>query len=263
GYGSETSMWGGEFFLIHETAISRFAQLSELALPGGDVAMREPRRMALAALWPLYGNKIFNVLDSIWQQTLFSEQEQKLLTPLLSRSRITTRAAGRWFDAIACLLRISTHNRFEADAAMQLQYIAEQAMTEPAYTCEETYAIEINRGETAWIVDFSAVVEQILSDNSALPIKAMRFHNSLAAAVARLADIANVKVVSLSGGCFQNRLLLDLCRQQLERKHIRCYWPEKIPVNDGGIAAGQILAGSLRKASCTHNTESERVPICV
>ncbi|MGB5326246.1 MAG: carbamoyltransferase HypF [Pseudomonadales bacterium] len=277
GYGSETCMFGGEFFLIHDESIARFAQLAELELLGGDRAMREPRRMALAALWPFYGDKSFSVLDSIWQKTLFTEQEQKLLTPLLRDSKMTTRAAGRWFDAIACLLGISERNRFEADAAMQLQYLAEQAVAEQAvseqatgntlaaeaYALEEPYRVAINRGETAWIVDFFAMTEQVLSDKSTLPVKALRFHNSLAATVASLADIAKVKVVSLSGGCFQNRLLLELCRRQLEHKHIRCYWPEKIPVNDGGIAAGQIFAASLHEAGTAHKTANKQVPVCV
>ncbi|MBT8150209.1 MAG: carbamoyltransferase HypF [Gammaproteobacteria bacterium] len=258
GFGSEACMWGGEFFLIHNAALSPFAQLAELELLGGDRAMHEPRRMALAALWPLYGDKSFDKLDGIWRKKLFTEQEQKLLKPLLRKSRMTTRAAGRWFDAVACLLRISEHNRFEADAAMQLQYLAEHAVGN-----DEAYRIEIKRGETAWTIDFFAVAEQILSDNSALPIKAMRFHNTLAETIARMADKAKVKAVSLSGGCFQNRLLLELCRRQLERKHIRCFWPEKIPINDGGIAAGQILAGILHEAGSAEKTENERVPSCV
>jgi hydrogenase maturation protein HypF len=234
GLGSDNTLWGGEFLRIHDRGFERFAHLRAFSLPGGEKAIREPRRAALSLL---------HEVNSAWaferMAPHFSGPEMTLLEAAL-RKQINcprTTSAGRLFDAVASLLELCQANRFEGQAAIAL----EQAAAE--FQSDESYEFRILDKPSA-AVDWQQMIEQLLADipNCNPGLIARKFHNTLAAMIVAVAERADERVVVLSGGCFQNALLTELAAKQLKSAGFRVYCHEKIPPNDGGLSLGQLYA---------------------
>ena len=146
---------------------------------------------------------------------------------------------GRLFDVVAALVGLPARVSFEGQAAMQLEYSADDDTT----TC---YPLPI--GDTVpSVVDWQALIEAVLADRAAgisVGQISSRFHNALAATIVEQAKRANCRQVVLSGGCFQNRLLADRARMRLLDAGFDVYTHREVPPGDGGIALGQILGAS-------------------
>jgi hydrogenase maturation protein HypF len=234
GLGSDNTLWGGEFLRIHNEGFERFAHLRAFSLPGGEKAMKEPRRAALGLLYALDSGSAFERMAPH-----FSAAESNLLESALGKgiNCPRTTSVGRLFDAAASLLGLCQANRFEGQAAIALEQCAAAAESEQLYD----FRIVETR---PYLIDWQPMIEQLLEDvptcNQGLI--ARKFHNTLAAVITAIAERAGERAVVLSGGCFQNALLVERTAGKLKSAGFQVYCHEKIPPNDGGLSLGQLYA---------------------
>ncbi|HUI08903.1 MAG TPA: Sua5/YciO/YrdC/YwlC family protein, partial [Bacteroidota bacterium] len=254
GYGPDGSVWGGEFLLTDGPTFERAASFRQFRLPGGESAIREPRRQAIGLLFAHLGVEAFS-LRSLPPFRSFGPGEITTLRTMLTRgiNSPLTSSAGRLFDAVASLAGLRQVSSYEGEAAMALEFAVAPHVNE-GYAC--TITAPGIAGETAedprLIVDWSAMLSALLEDidgGAGTPLIAARFHNGLVeAAVAVARRVARERVV-LSGGCFQNRYLLERLVRRLTEEGFRPYWHQRVPPNDGGIALGQItVAAAVTKS---------------
>ncbi len=241
GYGDDGTIWGGEFLRVDGCTFERVAHLRTFTLPGGDVAIREPRRCALALLFERYGSDALGMRDLAPVAT-FSENDLNLLGRMLERriNAPTTSSVGRLFDAVASLCGIRHIASFEGQAAMELEFAAHSKTGPHAYA----YEWHQRAGEPR-VLDWGPMLDELLADLRCqvdAGVIAARFHSTMVEAAAELARHESAERIVLTGGCFQNRVLTELLIHKLRDLGMRVYWHQRIPPNDGGIAAGQLLA---------------------
>ena len=240
GYGTDGTVWGGEFFLVTEGKVERFAHLRPFRLPGGDQAVKEPRRTALGLLYENLGDQTFEQEKSP-TLTAYSPAELAALRTMLAKginSPVTT-SAGRLFDAVASLINLRQQIRFEGQAAMELEFALDEVGT------DETYPLPLVTRHSSLRLDWGPLIEAILSDVKSGVTAGMisaKFHNALAEGIVAVARRAGQERVALSGGCFQNRYLTERTVRRLQAEGFRPYWHQRVPPNDGGIALGQVIA---------------------
>lgn len=247
GLGTNGTIWGGEFFFVTDTTAQHIAQLRPFRLPGGDAAVKEPRRAALGLLFQLLGDEAFGRTD-IRTIAALSPAEQKALKTMLQRrlNAPLCSSVGRLFDAVASLVGLRQVMRFEGQAAMELEFACRGART------EEAYAFSLLTGHTPILLDWAPVVEGVLVDVTQgvpLAVIAAKFHHGLAEAIVAVAREAGCERVALSGGCFQNRYLLECAVPRLQAEGFQPYWHQRVPTNDGGIALGQVVAAQREPAA--------------
>jgi hydrogenase maturation protein HypF len=242
GYGIDGTMWGGEFLVGNAAGFQRVAHLRPFRLPGGEAAIREPRRLALALLWELYGDGAFD-LEDLPCVRAFRPGERKVLAQMLARGThapVTT-AAGRLFDAFAALIGLRQQVTFEGQAAMQLEWTSDPSV-------DEAYPLAIQGGMPA-VLDWAPLVEAALDDmRRATPPETMaaRFHNALVGGIAAVARLAGQPAIALSGGCFQNRRLTERAAERLRADGFQVLLHSQVPPNDGGISLGQLAVAAER-----------------
>ncbi len=244
GHGTDGTVWGGEFLVGDAGDYRRFAHLRQFSLPGGEAAIREPRRSAAALLWELDGEAGLERGDLACLQS-FSETERGVLSKML-RQRVNaprTSSVGRLFDGVAALLDLHQHTSFEGQAAMALELAADT-------TIREAYTVEMDDGAPGTtVVDWRTMLRAILDDlRRGVPggTIAARFHNALVDVSVGIARRSGETTVALSGGCFQNSLLVERTGRALSEAGFEVLVHREVPPNDGGIALGQILVASAR-----------------
>jgi hydrogenase maturation protein HypF len=240
GYGTDGTIWGGEFFLVTDDSAERVASLRPFRLPGGNAAVREPRRAALGLLFELLGNDIF-AKSSAPPVAAFSAPELALLKTMLNRGLNSpmTSSVGRWFDAVAGMIGLRQQMRFEGQAAMELEFALAGVAT------DKFYELPLVSRHGLCILDWAPAVREILRDvEQRVPTGEIsaKFHNTLAEAIVAVARHFGQARVALSGGCFQNRYLLERSVARLRAGKFQPYWHQRVPPNDGGIALGQVVA---------------------
>jgi len=240
GLGLDGTIWGGEFLLTDDESFSRVAHLRQFKLPGGDKAIREPRRSAVGLLFELFGETLFDHLTPHPLET-FSDAELLLLRQMLAKNINSplTSSAGRLFDAIASLSGVREVTRFEGEAAMELEWAIGKTAT------EKSYPFAVSGSDLPLTIDWAPTVFQILDDvkkNIPVAETSAKFHNTMAEMIIDVAGRIGEKRVVLTGGCFQNKYLLERTVGRLEQEGFRPYWHQRVPPNDGGIALGQIYA---------------------
>ena len=246
GYGTDGTIWGGEFLLVGGDGFQRVAHLRPFRLPGGEAAVREPRRSAFGLLHECFGEK---ALDWAWLPSVatLSTDEKRLFGQMIERgiNAPVITSAGRLFDGVASLLGLHQRSSFEGEAAMALEFAADGAGGKPY-----PFALRAGEGE-ALIVDWQPLLEELLTDIARLePVArcAARFHSTLAEIAVAVAQqistssITGVTDVVLTGGCFQNRLLSETTIGRLRAAGFHPIWHRQVPPNDGGIALGQVVA---------------------
>jgi len=241
GYGSDGTIWGGEFLLACETGFQRAGHFRQFRLPGGDAAVREPRRAALGLLYEALGENGFDE-SSLAPIRNFSATELALIRQMLARgfNSPVTSSVGRLFDAVASLLGLHQRVSFEGQAAMELEFLVQSGV-------EENYPFLLRKGPP-YIVDWQPMLKEILSDierGQDAGIIAAKFHNTLAETIIAVAREIGERKVVLTGGCFQNRYLTERSVQRLLDSEFRCYWHQRVPPNDGGIALGQVVSAAI------------------
>jgi len=240
GYGTDGTIWGGEFFLVTDESVERIAHLHPFCLPGGDKAVKEPRRTALGLLYEISGDMVFEQ-KKLAPVAAFSASELALLKTMLAKklnSPVTT-SMGRLFDAVASLINLRQQIRFEGQAAMELEFALDGVET------EEHYELPLVTRHSSLVLDWSPMIEAMLVDvqqGVSVGIISAKFHNALAEAIVAVAKRAGQNRVVLSGGCFQNRYLTERAVRRLQAEGFRPYWHQRVPPNDGGIALGQVIA---------------------
>ncbi len=269
GYGADDTIWGGEFLRIAaDGSAVRVAHLRPFRLPGGEAAVKEPRRAALGLLHALWGEAVFARAD-LAPVRAFKPSELKALRPMLGRAvnAPLTSSAGRLFDAVASLLDLRQVAHFEGQAAMDLEFALEPGDSEDTYPWELAGAEHptppppassaARRGKTdpapapssssTVLLDWAPMVEALLRDlrvgTPAWQISA-KFHNGLAQAIVAVARRVGEPRVVLSGGCFQNHYLLERTVVGLRSAGFTPYWHQRVPPNDGGLALGQAFAAA-------------------
>ncbi len=243
GYGEDGTVWGGEFFRVTRGTIERAGHLRTFLLPGGEQAVREPRRAAVGLLYEVFGDEAFR-MDKSAPILAFSQEERRALSTVLRKelNAPRTSSAGRLFDAVSSIVGIRQIANFEGQAAMELEFSL------AGVDSGVVYPFEIVRGQGAAVVDWEPMVRAVLEDVGAsrpAGVISARFHNTLAEIIARMAREIGEERVVLTGGCFQNRYLTEAAVSRLEREGFRPYWHQRIPPNDGGIALGQVVASDF------------------
>ncbi len=245
GLGTDGTIWGGEFLIGDYRTFQRAAHLRTVGMPGGDRAIKEPWRMALAHLadaqvsFPPLRARLLPGED----RTVSRMLERRLNTPLTS-------SMGRLFDAVAVLAGVRDRVSYEGQAAIELEQLATEI------TEDGTYPFEISLAEPSslgWplVIDtrpvIRAVAEEAASGAEAARI-ARRFHSTLVDLVAevcdRLRQVTRINAVVLSGGVFLNALLTHEVCARLGEKDFRVYRHRLVPPNDGGLSLGQLAVGA-------------------
>jgi len=242
GYGLDGTVWGGELLVGDAAGFERRGQLHPVRMPGGERAIRQPWRMACAWLLETLGGEA--PLPPLLADQV-SESDWVRMTELATSGLASpvTSSMGRFFDAVAALCGIRPEVNYEGQAAVELEGAADPS---------ERGAYDLPGTE---VLDGREVIADVLRDlgaGTSVATVAARFHNGIAAAAARacasLARSEGLKLVVLSGGAFQNRLLLERTADALERADLRVLTPRLLPPNDGGIAFGQAAVAAARAA---------------
>jgi hydrogenase maturation protein HypF len=237
GMGTDGTVWGGEFLHVTEAGFRRAAHLRPFMLPGNAKAVREPRRVAVALLYAIFGDGAFTL--DVPAVRAFSPTERTALQTMLQRrlnAPITT-SVGRLFDGFASLLNLRQVASFEGQAAMELEFVLADAKEDACYP----YVVRSEND--VYVLDWEPAVRSALAA-PAIPaaLASARFHNTLVEMAVDVATRLGEKTIVLSGGCFQNRYLTERMVSRLLGAGYRPYWHQRVPPNDGGIALGQIMA---------------------
>jgi hydrogenase maturation protein HypF len=243
GYGSDGTLWGGEFFHVNSTGCQRVAHLKAFPLPGAEKAMREPRRSALGALWVLFGDILFTQLRHLPPVQSFPEPDHARLRKMLQHQIHSplTSSVGRLFDAAASLLNLRQKSSFEGQAAMELE------STLSGTPATAFYPMPLSpEGILDWRPAFSGMLADRHRPSAWV---AGKFHRTLVEGIVTVAKRVREKRVVLSGGCFQNRHLAEQTIHRLAEEGFQPFWHQHVPPNDGGIALGQIAAAAFQSVS--------------
>jgi hydrogenase maturation protein HypF len=249
GFGPDGTVWGGEFFHVTDSAIDRVAHLRRFPLPGGEAAVREPRRSALGLLWTLRGGNISDLSD-LCSNLTFSDRELAVLRQSLERgiNAPLTSSMGRLFDAVACLSGLREVCHCEGQAAMELEYSISGAEGGSDCGLEISPPVDAT-GPRVGTLDWGPLIEELIGDRrrgASVGAISDKFHRALVETIVAVAGRVGEERVALTGGCFQNRRLTERTVERLRAEGFRPLWHQRIPPNDGGIALGQILAAARR-----------------
>ncbi|HET9494471.1 MAG TPA: carbamoyltransferase HypF [Chloroflexia bacterium] len=251
GYGTDGAVWGCEVMIADLAGFERRAHLAYAPLPGGEQAVRQPWRMGAVYLQQAFGDAFLELdipfsrgLDSTRWRTLAQMAERGLNSPSAS-------SLGRLFDAVSAILGVRGEAIYEGQAAIELEALAGVAATLHG---GRPYPFAIIEGDPA-VLDVAplvrAIVEDIRKGVPAAQVAAM-FHGSiaelLAASCLRVRSESGLNEVALSGGVFQNRLLLEKLTARLGGLEFRVYINRRVPPNDGGLSYGQAAVAAARLA---------------
>lgn len=252
GYGEDSTIWGGEFLLANCKKFKRVGHLNLVAMPGGDMAAREPMRMAVAYLYKVYKENIEDKIEEIWRGANYSEisvQHRKLSKIYIEMIKKgvnspQTSSIGRMFDAVAYLLGFNRKIAFEGEAAIYLENIAELKNI-------EEYGYEIELIDKKYIINVDKIIIGIINDlkeQISKEVISMKFHNTIIKFTVdlcvRLAKEYGIKKVALGGGVFQNKILIDGIYNSLRKRDFIVYINKQVPCNDEGISLGQMVVAN-------------------
>jgi hydrogenase maturation protein HypF len=244
GYGPDGAVWGGEVLLADYKSYRRVAALKYVPLAGGDISVERPYRMALAHLW---------AAGIPWDPDLAPvaacpASERGVLAHQLQTGLgcAPTSSMGRLFDAVSALAGLRQVVDYEAQAAIELEGLSR------GIGCgERQYQFDVSSAARPAVIDAAPVLRDVVADHRAgvsAGVIGARFHHAIADLVLRLAADAREHTgdhrIALSGGVFQNALLLRLCLHGLRASGFEVITHRRVPPNDGGIALGQLLVGN-------------------
>jgi hydrogenase maturation protein HypF len=247
GYGADGAIWGGEFLVAEAGRFDRIGHLEYVPLLGGEAAIKKPYRMALSYIWSTLGEDF--PLDGLPLSKLGSS-ELSLLKQQLKRGLNCppTSSAGRLFDAVSAIAGVCTEISYEAQAAIELEMAAEEARRSHS---SKLYPFEIVEQNGSRVVKLAKLIAAIVNDVSAgVPASriSLKFHKTVAQVVREMCSSISkdtgIKVVALSGGVFQNRLLARLVVESLEADGFKVLTHRGVPCNDGCISLGQAVVAN-------------------
>lgn len=236
GYGEDSAIWGGEFFVNNNGKLKRAFHLRYVPQPGGDMAAKEPWRMALSYLLDSFGEvRIEGVLKDVDEKKLKGTENairKKINSPLTS-------SGGRLFDAISAITGIAPLRiDYEAEAAMRLEAVASDEI-------RDSYTFEISGQE----IDLRKTIRELINDREPPAVRSARFHNTIVRIIQMISRICrdkyNIKKVILGGGVFLNSFLLSRTLHSLTSLGMEVYIPRGSSFGDEGISAGQAFYSAL------------------
>jgi hydrogenase maturation protein HypF len=248
GLGDDQTIWGGEFLLCTRRDYQRFGHVRTFRLPGGDKTARQPCKTALGLIFELSAGQLEAYCDlPCFAQ--FSLQELKVLSQMLKNGTNSplTSSMGRLFDAVSALIGLCQQSSFEGQAAMMMEFALAAETGEDHYPC--VFVDRQTADGIVWIFDWAKMIRVIIADVRAqvrLGLISLKFHNTLVELAVAMAQRAGCSTVVLGGGCFQNKYLLEQITDRLRTAGFAVYWPQRIPINDGGLALGQVVVASAR-----------------
>lgn len=258
GYGTDGAIWGGEFLVSDFKGFSRRGHIQYVPMPGGSEAVRKPYRMALGYIFELLGRDFdLTGLPAAKYAREYEIIQQQLLRGFNSPR---TSSAGRLFDGISALLGIRETIEYEAQAAMELEMKALEMTAGEDIPCLEPYGFDISEKDGIRSIRLAVLVESVVRDIRSkipVPVIAMKFHITMAHMIAAMCKLISndtgMKRVALSGGVFQNRLLLKMALAALRKDGFEVFQQRLVPCNDGGVSLGQaVVANYVSGNSCTN-----------
>ena len=244
GYGTDGTVWGGEFLRADYHGFERLGSIEPFCQAGGDRSSKEGWRIAVNLLYGINGSKE-ETADIAGRLKLASAEQVNAQCFMADNgvNCVTSTSAGRLFDAVSAVLGIRKQVSFEGEAAMFLEYAARNGRNSKKISLPEIFERE-GRFILPTAEIFSNIVERTLSGDEP-PVLARFFHEALAdeivAGCERAREMTGITTAALSGGVFQNLLLLELVETGLEEKGFRVLRHHLIPPNDGGICLGQAV----------------------
>ncbi len=269
GFGTDGTVWGGEFLLADYSSFSRVCHFKTFRLPGGEKAIREPRRTALGVLYELFGEGVMQ-RHEVPLLGAFQKYELRILEQMIRKgiNSPLTSSVGRIFDAVSSLIGLRQRVSFEGQAAMELEYITRDGI-ESYYPFEviekeRELGLSIPQSPRSYVVDWSNTISAILEDirkGISREEMATKFHNTLSEVLIHVANLFDIEKVVLTGGVFQNRYLTERAWTRLKEKGFKPYIHQRVPPNDGGISLGQIAVATARiqDTGCRMHDESRIV----
>ena len=271
GYGTDGTIWGGEILMADHQEFTRIGSIEPFVQVGGDVSAKEGWRIAVSLIWQNTGN-MEKTLDTVQKLGLCTEQEAKVLVTMAQRklNAVTSTSAGRLFDGVSAILGIRRASTFEGEASTALEFAAEawraqeiqkknvdirvkslkMWMTEKKDIPENPGTSASSTEERKFVLNTGDIVAHLVQEKLAGEDSgklAYEFHRALAEQILAACEAAEqetgIKKVALSGGVFQNRLLLELVDDGLAERGFEVLKHSLIPPNDGGIALGQAAYG--------------------
>lgn len=271
GYGTDGTIWGGEILMADHQGFTRIGSIEPFVQVGGDVSAKEGWRIAVSLIWQNTGN-MEKTLDTVQKLRLCTEQEAKVLVTMAQRklNAVTSTSAGRLFDGVSAILGIRRASTFEGEASTALEFAAEawraqeiqkknvdirvkslkMWMTEKKDIPENPGTSASSTEERKFVLNTGDIVAHLVQEKLAGEDSgklAYEFHRALAEQILAACEAAEqetgIKKVALSGGVFQNRLLLELVDDGLAERGFEVLKHSLIPPNDGGIALGQAAYG--------------------
>lgn len=238
GYGSDGKIWGCEFFVGDSHKQQRAAHLQYLPLPGGESSIKKPYRIAAAYVYSLLKEKL----------EITDDAETRIIHRMIDENSnvVYTSSMGRLFDCVSALLGITKEITYEAEAAINLEYTAQD-------TTSDYYPFTV-KDEPTMVIEIKDTLKAIVSDmKKQIPrsVISTKFHNTIAEFSFHIADrlrtLHGLNSICLSGGVFQNRLLLNMMIDRLERGGFNVYTHKYLPNNDGCISYGQVIAANAEE----------------
>jgi hydrogenase maturation protein HypF len=239
GYGNDGRVWGGEFLVASYAAFERLAHLEEVPLPGGVQAIRQPWRVAAVYLHRVYGAEMEALgLDFVHR---LDQRRWRVIRQMLARgvNSPLTSSAGRFFDAIAALIGLRDEVQYEAQAAVELEMLADE-------TPVEGYPFCLHHDGRPMVVETKGIIRGVVDDllrGAPAPLIAGKFHTTLTEIIlivcCHIRELTSLRQVALSGGVFQNIRLLTMVVSRLKAHGFEVYTHSQVPPNDGGISLGQ------------------------
>lgn len=244
GFGTDGTIWGGEILLCDRTGFERMGSIKPFMQVGGDLSSKEGWRIAAMIAGSAYGERGGEICEKLG---ICTAKEYKLLSIMAEKkvNAVSSTSAGRLFDAASAVLGIRRSSTFEGEASMALQFAAEKFSREPFGIYEPMEKLTAEK-EGRIMLCTQALIKRLCQgmqngeDKNRL---AYEFHSLLADMTAQacrtISERTGVKVCALSGGVFQNKLLLKMVKCRLEKMGLRVLIHSLVPANDGGIALGQ------------------------
>jgi hydrogenase maturation protein HypF len=262
GFGLDGQVWGGEWLVADLRGFRRVAWLEPLPLPGGDAGIRNPGRLALACFYSL-----FKKVPSLPFISLLTQAEVKTVVAQVERriNLAMTSSAGRLFDAVAAMAGGPIRVSYEAQAAIEMEMVSRQDTSEsycydllkvdrPVVAWGEEAGLPVSR--PCYEIGLRFLIESVtheVAKGKSLSEVGGRFHRTLAVIIAdvsqRISENTGLQKVALSGGCFQNRLLLRICVEELRKRGLSPLLHHTVPANDGGVSLGQAAIGHFALSS--------------
>jgi hydrogenase maturation protein HypF len=249
GYGTDGNIWGGEFLTATPGDFKRFAHFEYFPLPGSEAAIREPMRTAAALLYSVYGDEFENLDLDFVRSLRLNHSALLTLLPKMIRQEINTpltSAAGRLFDGIAALCGIRESINYEAQAAIEFQMCADEKVW-------RIYTYDTVKQDSITLIRFDSLIREIVADlikGKPASYISGAFHNTVASIIGAISESMREETglnrVVLSGGVFQNELLLRRTIAELSGRNFQIFTHSLVPPNDGGLALGQAVVAMHR-----------------